>query len=91
MTKMKTLSVVIILSATVATPVFAQDAGVRESGSRHALESKPNARGAYNQLNGPSYAGTRTRDHWSPENLGNNERDPSIPGGEDTTRRPASS
>jgi hypothetical protein len=88
---MKTLSVVIILSAAVATPVFAQDASVHESGGRYGLESKSNLRGAYNQLNGPSYAATRTRDHWSPENLGNNERDPSIPGGEDTTRRPASS
>jgi hypothetical protein len=88
---MKTLSVVIILSSAVATPAFAQDTSVHESGSRYGLESKFHPRGAHNQLNGPSYAGTRTRDHWSPENLGNNERDPSIPGGEDTTRRPASS
>jgi hypothetical protein len=85
---MKTLSVVIILSSAVATPVFAQGASVH---GRYGLESKDNPRRAYNQLNGPSYTGTRTRDHWSPENLGNNERDPSIPGGEDTTRRPASS
>jgi hypothetical protein len=91
MTKMKTLSVVIILSAAVATPVLAQDAGVRESGSRHGLESNSSPRGAYNQLNGPSYTAIQTRDLWSPENSGNNERDPSITGGEDTTRRPSSS
>jgi hypothetical protein len=33
MTKMKTLSAVIILSAAVATPVFTQDAGVLGPGS----------------------------------------------------------
>jgi len=91
MTKMKMLSVVIILSAAVAPPVFAQDTGLRGSGSRHGLEAKPNPRGAYNQSNGPFYTATRTRDHWNPESSGNNERDPSITGGEDTTRRPSSS
>ncbi len=88
MTKIKMLSALIV-SAAVATPALAQDAGVHESGSRYGLASKSSPRGAYNQLNGPSYTAIRTRDHWSPENSGNNERDPSIPGGEDTTLRPA--
>jgi hypothetical protein len=38
MTKMKTLSAVIILSAAVASPVFAQDVGVRGPGSRYGLD-----------------------------------------------------
>jgi hypothetical protein len=89
MPKMKTISAAIIFSAAVATPVLAQDAGVQGPGSRYALDSRSSARGAYNQLNGPSYAAARTRDHWSPENSSANERDPSIPGGEDTTLRAA--
>ena len=91
MTKMKTLSAVIILSAAVTTPVFAQDAGVRGPGIRYGLDSQSGPRGAYNQLNAPSYAATPTRGHWNPENSGNNERDPLITGGYDTTRRPSSS
>jgi hypothetical protein len=91
MTKMKMLSVVIILSAAVATPLLAQESGKRGPGSVYGLDSQSSPRGAYNQLNGPSYATTPTRDHWSPENSGNNERDPSVTGGYDTTRRPSSS
>jgi hypothetical protein len=88
MTKMKTLSAVIILSAAVGTPVFAQDAGVRGPGSRYGLASH---RGAYNQVNGPSYATPRTGNGRNIENFGSIERDPSVPGGEDTTLRPSSS
>jgi hypothetical protein len=89
MPKMKTIGAMIIFSAAVATPVLAQDAGVRGPGSRYALDSRSSARGAYKQLNGPSYAAAQTRNHWSPENSGTNEKDPSIPGGEDTTLRPS--
>jgi hypothetical protein len=88
MTKMKTLSAVIILSAAVATPVFAQDAGVRGPGSRNGLESH---RGAYNQSNGPFHATSRTRDGRNIENLGTGGRDPSLPGGEDPSLHPSSS
>ena len=68
MTKMKTLSAVIILSAAVTTPVFAQEAGVRGPGGLYGLETHSGSRGAYNQLNGPSYAATSTRGRWNPEN-----------------------
>jgi hypothetical protein len=86
MTKMKTISAVIILSAAVATPAFAQDAGVRSPGSRYGLESQSNPRGAYNQLNGPSYATARALDDQDKrdlENFGFSGRDPSVPGGRD--------
>jgi hypothetical protein len=91
MTKAKMLGVLIILSATVATPVLAQQVGKRGPGSLYDLETQSSQRGAYNQVNGPSNTATRTRDRWSPESLGNNEKDPSITGGEDTTRHPSSS
>jgi hypothetical protein len=88
MAKTKTLSAVIILSTAVASPVFAQDASARGPGSRYGLEPH---RGAYNQLNGPSYATPRRGNSRNIENFGSIERDPSVPGGEDTALRPSSS
>jgi hypothetical protein len=41
MTKMKTLSAVIIFFAALATPVFAQDADLSGPGSRYGLEPQP--------------------------------------------------
>jgi hypothetical protein len=91
MTKMKTLSAVIILSAAVSTPVFAQDAGVRGLASRYGSEPQSDPRGAFNQLNGPLSATSRTRDGRNIENFGSGGRDPSIPGGEDPSLHPSSS
>lgn len=91
MTKIKVLSAFIVLSATVATPVLAQEAVKQGPGSLYGLDSQSSPRGAYNQLNEPSYIATRARDRRDPANSGNNERDPSTTGGEDTTRRPPSS
>ena len=72
MTRMKTLSAVIILSAAVATPVFAQP----------GHHGRSNYRGAYNQLNGPSYAAPETSEEKrNLENFGWTGRDPSRPGG----------
>jgi hypothetical protein len=88
MAKMKTLSAVIILSAAVATPVFAQDEGVRGPGSRYGLEQQRGSRGAYNQLNGPSYATARALDDEDKRNIdsfGFSGRDPSVPGGRDAS------
>ena len=86
MMKMKTISTVMILSATVVTPVLAQDADVRGKGSRYGLESQSGPRGAYNQLNGRSYATARAlddEDKRDMENFGFSGRDPSRPGGRD--------
>jgi hypothetical protein len=91
MTKAKMLSGVMILFATVATPVLAQDAGKRGPANGYNLVSQSSPRGAYNQANEPSYNANRIRDRWSPENSGNVDRDPQITGGEDITRRPAGS
>ena len=78
MTRTKMLGVMIILSAAVATPVSAQDAGKRTTAR--------SARAAYNQVNTSPSAGA-TRDRWSPENSGTVDKDPQITGGEDITRR----
>jgi hypothetical protein len=83
-TKIKLLSAVLILSAAVATPVFAQDASVVAPHPARAHDR--NYRGTYNQVNGPSYATPVTRD-----GLGVREiRDPSRPGGEDPLFNPPS-
>ena len=60
MTNVKTLSVVIVLSAAVATPVFAKGQG-------HAFDRY---RGAYNQLSAPAYAIPDTQAGRNIENFG---------------------
>src|SRR5271169_4061406 len=81
MTKMKTLSAVILLSTAVATPVFAKDHG----------RAYDQYRGAYNQLNGPTYAIPQTQDERNIENFGFSGRDPSRVGGEDPSLSPSGS
>jgi hypothetical protein len=83
MTKLKTLSAVIILSAVVATPVFAQPYHVRH----HYRDY----RGSYNQMIGPSYAIPSTQSERNIENFGFSGRDPSRPGGEDPSLNPSGS
>jgi hypothetical protein len=80
MTKLKALNAVIILSAAIATPVFAQPV-------HHAR----NFRGAYNQMTEPSYAIPQTQDERNLENFGFTGRDPSRVGGEDPSLRPSGS
>jgi hypothetical protein len=90
MIKMKALGAAIILSAAVATPVFAQDAGAIGSGNRYGLESQPvtNYRGAYNQ-SAPFYANPLTNEERrNIEDFGFSGRDPSRVGGEDAWLHP---
>jgi hypothetical protein len=98
MTKMSTLSAVIILSAAVAMPAFAQDeAGVRGPGSRDRLEThhsgardgaRDNDRGE-NQMNGPSNVNIDTEEHErNLEDFGFSGKDPSRVGGEDPSLNP---
>jgi len=86
MTRTKMLGVMIILSAAVAMPALAQDAGKRGQ-SRYGTETRSSPRSAYDQVNASSYAGAPNRDRWSPENSGTADKDPQITGGEDITRR----
>ena len=89
MTKISTLSAVMMFSAAVASPVFAQDeAGVPGPGSRYGLEQQRGSRGAYNQLKGPSYTTARALDDEDKrdiDNFGFSGRDPSVPGGRDAS------
>ena len=80
MTKMKTLSAVAILSATVATPVFAQP-------THHSRIHVRHFRGAYNQMIGPSYYAVPSSQ--SERNFENYEFNRSFPGGEDPSNNPA--
>ena len=81
MTKLKTLSAAIILSAAVATPVIAQP----------AHHGRANYRGAYNQMTEPFYAAPRTQGERNIENFGFSGRDPSRVGGEDPSLNPSGS
>jgi hypothetical protein len=81
MTKMKTLSAVILLSTAVATPVFAKD----------HVRAYDQYRGAYNQMNGPTYAIPQTLEGRNIENFGFSGRDPSRVGGWDPSLNPSGS
>jgi hypothetical protein len=77
MTKLKTLSAVVILSAAVATPVFA-----------HSTHHIRHFRGSYNQMIGPSYYAVPSSR--GERNLENFEFNRSFPGGEDPSNNPPS-
>jgi len=83
--KIKTLSAVIILSAAVATPVFAQ------STHHDRVHDLRNLRGEYNQFNGPSYAAPPTLDRSDTSGFGFSGRDPSWVGGKDPSLNPSGS
>ena len=95
-TQFKTLGAIVILSAAIASPVFAQDAVVSEptySGPAyhgHAYD-RQNFRGAYNQSNAPYYAPPPTSDEYlNLENYGITGRDPSHVGGQSPWLNPPS-
>ena len=77
MANLKTLSAIAILTAAVATPVFAQPT------HHHHSRALDRYRGAYNQVDGPSYATPRNG-----RNLENLEFNRSFPGGENPDNNP---
>jgi hypothetical protein len=86
MIKMKALGAAIILSAAVATPVFAQGAGAIGPGNRYGLESQLVT---YNRSEAPFYARPLTNEERrNVENFGFSGRDPSRVGGEDAWLHP---
>ena len=77
MTKLKTLSAVAILSAAIATPVFAQS-------SHHSRVHVRHFRSSYNQMIEP-YAVPPTQSNWNNEDFQYNH---SFPGGADPDLNP---
>jgi hypothetical protein len=80
MTKMKTLTAVVIMSTAIATPVLAK-------GGTYRHES---FRGAYNQVTEP-FAVPQSRAERNIENFGFSGRDPSRVGGWDPSLNPSGS
>jgi hypothetical protein len=101
MTIIKTLSAIAIVSVAIATPVFAQDAGVlgppyhSRAYDRWNYHSRAydwwSYRGAYYQMVGaPYYVAPGANEfyrNW--ENFGFSGRDRSYPGGEDPSLHPS--
>lgn len=81
MTKIKTLTAVMILSTAVVTPVFA----------KANLPHNESFRRAYNQMTEPSFALPQTRAERNIENFGFSGRDPSRVGGWDPSLNPSGS
>jgi hypothetical protein len=86
-----TLSAIALLSAAIASPVFAQDAGVVGPTHHGRAYDQRNFRGANNQLNSSGDAAPQTRDELrNMENFGFSGRDPSRVGGENPNLNPPS-
>ena len=79
MTKIKTLTALLLLSTAVATPVLAKDYHHRSF------------RGAYNQMTEPSFAIPSTEAGRNVENFGFSGMDRSRVGGEDPSLHPSGS
>jgi hypothetical protein len=92
MTKLKTLGAMMILSAAIATPAFAQDADFFAPKSHHGRAyDQSNFRGAYNRTAGAPYdAAPLTSDEArNLQNFGFSGRDPSRVGGDAPNLNPA--
>jgi hypothetical protein len=85
MTRIKTISAIAILSAAIATPVLAQDAGPIGPGSRYGLEPQPGP--TYYQSYGESDAPFLAPRHYR---HGFNGRDHSRVGGQSPSLKPPS-
>jgi hypothetical protein len=83
-----TFGVALLLSAAIASPVFAQDANVRP---HHAQAyDQANFGGAYNQRLNGDYVPQTPEEMRNLENFGFSGRDPSRVGGENPNLNPAS-
>jgi hypothetical protein len=78
---LKTLSAIAILTTAIVTPVVAQ--------TTHHGRPLDRYRGAYNQVNGPSYAAPQTEEGRNIKNYGFSGMDRSFPGGEDPSLNPS--
>jgi len=90
MNKMKMISAAVILSATVATPVLAQDVGTYGPvGAAHVRHSQTFYR-SYNQMNSDFLPPRNDEEYRNLQNFGFSGRDPSRVGGESPSLNPPS-
>jgi hypothetical protein len=87
MIRLKTLSAVVVLSAAIATPIFAQDAGVLGPGSRYGTEPQAVPYQSRSCFQGPGF-GQPCPGRLYGWSIG---RDRSVPGGIDPSLRPSGS
>jgi hypothetical protein len=88
---MKTFSAVLLLSAAIATPVFAQEAqDATVAAPHHTRTHERNYRGAYNSVNGSSYAAPRSREESESQNYGFSGEDRQRIGDRDPDMNPPS-
>jgi hypothetical protein len=87
MTRFKTLSAVVVVSAAIATPIFAQDAGVLATGSRYGADPQPVPYRSRSCFQGPGF-GQPCPGRLYGWSIG---RDRSFPGGIDPSLRPSGS
>jgi hypothetical protein len=80
----RTLSAIAVVTAALASPVFAQDL----DGTQKPVHVQRHLRGAYNQaaVNEPSYAASRQSEGWGVDHYG---YDRQRIGGEDPDLRPS--
>lgn len=93
MNRTKTISVVAFLSATIATPVFAQDADTYgpSEGYLGAAPAEPETYYRFHEQVDPSFLPPRNEEEYQNlENFGRTGRDPSRVGGDAPSLKPPS-
>ena len=89
MTTLRTLTTIAILSASLAGPAFAQDAGVQKPVHHGRSYDQQRLRGAYNRVDAPLSAAPLTQEGRNMENFGFSGGDRSWVGGRDPSLNPA--
>jgi hypothetical protein len=65
MTTIKTLSAIALVTAALSGPVFAQDANVEAVSTQKPVHALRHYRGAYNQVQGPTFVSPRASEGWN--------------------------
>jgi hypothetical protein len=87
MTRLKTFSAIVALSAVIATPVFAQSADIWGPGTRMEPHRFYQSYDQWNTFYGPPLT---KEQYWNLENFGTTGRDPSRIGGQSPWLNPPS-
>jgi hypothetical protein len=90
MNRMKTISAAIILSASVAAPAFAQEAGYGAPAPYQRGVAPQTYYRSYGQVPGSYMPPRDNQEYWNLQNFGTTGRDPSRVGGESPSLNPPS-